>query len=142
MVAFLNSRHLLSVANTRGVRPWLSNRWPSRTRSSTNTPPLSILPSRTSARTFPVCYATRSIGNMDNATMNHASSAAPASSWVGHQGAAAFDLRSEYPVAYNLVLPSLCLSMARETEATVFLLLLLPPPINKHGLNRTEPNWT
>ncbi|KAI0489593.1 pyridoxal phosphate-dependent transferase [Xylaria cf. heliscus] len=32
---------------------------------------------------------------MDNAAANHASSAAPASSWVGHQGAAAFDLRSD-----------------------------------------------
>ncbi|KAI8947133.1 pyridoxal phosphate-dependent transferase [Xylaria longipes] len=31
---------------------------------------------------------------MDNAT-NHASSAAPAGSWLGHQGAAAFDLRSD-----------------------------------------------
>lgn len=32
---------------------------------------------------------------MGDATMD-ASSAAPASTWVGHQGAAAFDLRSEY----------------------------------------------
>ncbi|KAI0453695.1 pyridoxal phosphate-dependent transferase [Xylaria acuta] len=46
---------------------------------------------------------------MENAT-SHASSAAPASSWVGHQGAAAFDLRSD-----TMTTPTLAMLNAIQT---------------------------
>ncbi len=65
---------------------------------SLSPPPLALgaLPSRISPRAFSTSSATRSTRDTSSA-MDDTSSAAPASSsWVGHQGAAAFDLRSEW----------------------------------------------
>ncbi|TGJ88236.1 hypothetical protein E0Z10_g560 [Xylaria hypoxylon] len=50
------------------------------------------MPSRISPRAFSACSA--SSNDMASAT-NGTSNAAPASTWVGHQGAAAFDLRND-----------------------------------------------
>lgn len=112
---------LFSIIKTRGHPPACGSRSPSRirprsssSRSTTRTtttpqwPPGTTMPA---SQVFPrmplspapaACFATQTSGTMENATTtttttaaDDAGVAAPASSWVGHQGAAAFDLRSE-----------------------------------------------